>query len=30
VDDSEDGLEIEDKDGMLAVLRLESELDGAS
>jgi len=30
VDDSEDGLEIEDKDGVLAVLRLESEVDGAS
>jgi hypothetical protein len=30
VDDSEDGLEIEDEDGVLAVLRLESEVDGAS
>jgi hypothetical protein len=30
VDDSEDGLEIEDKDGVMAVLRLESEVDGAS
>jgi len=30
VDDSEDGLEIEDVDGVLAVLRLESEVDGAS
>ena len=30
VDDSEDGLEIEDEDGVMAVLRLESEVDGAS
>lgn len=30
IDNSEDGLEIEDKDGALAVLRLESEVDGAS
>ncbi len=30
VDASEDGLEMEDIDGVLAVLRLESEVDGAS
>lgn len=30
VDDSEDGLEIEDQDGALTVLRLESKVDGAS
>jgi hypothetical protein len=30
VDDSEDGLEIEDIDGVLSVLRLESNADGAS
>jgi hypothetical protein len=30
VDASEDGLEIEDIDGMLIVLRLESRVDGAS
>jgi len=30
VDASEDGLEIEDIDGVLSVLRLESEVDGAS
>ena len=30
VDDSEDGLEIEDMDGLLSVLRLESKVDGAS
>jgi hypothetical protein len=30
VDDSEDGLEIEDMDGALSVLRLESIVDGAS
>jgi hypothetical protein len=30
VDNSEDGMEIEDEDGVLAVLRLESEVDGAS
>ncbi|HEU0179613.1 MAG TPA: hypothetical protein VFV58_35735 [Blastocatellia bacterium] len=30
VDGSEDGLEIEDEDGVLAVLRLESKVDGAS
>src|SRR5262245_58379683 len=30
VDASEDGLEIEDMDGVLSVLRLESRVDGAS
>ncbi len=30
VDSSEDGLEIEDKDGVLTILRLESRVDGAS
>ena len=30
VDNSEDGLEIEDEDGVLTVLRLESKMDGAS
>jgi hypothetical protein len=30
VDDSEDGLEIEDEDRVLTVLRLESQVDGAS
>ena len=30
VDDSEDGLEIEDVNGTLSVLRLESRVDGAS
>jgi len=30
VDNSEDGLEIEDEDGVLTLLRLESEIDGAS
>jgi hypothetical protein len=30
VDKSEDGLEIEDEDRVLTVLRLESEVDGAS
>jgi hypothetical protein len=30
VDASEDGLEIEDVDGVLSVLRLESRVDGAS
>ena len=30
LDDSENGLEIEDEDGVMAVLRLESEVDGAS
>jgi hypothetical protein len=30
VDNSEYGLEIEDKDGVLTVLRLESRVDGAS
>ncbi len=30
VDNSEDGLEIEDQDGTLTVLRLESKVDGAS
>lgn len=30
VDNSEDGLEIEDEDRVLTVLRLESEVDGAS
>jgi len=30
VDASEDGLEIEDIDGVLSVLRLESRVDGAS
>jgi hypothetical protein len=30
VDASEDGLEIEDINGVLSVLRLESKVDGAS
>jgi hypothetical protein len=30
VDNSENGLEIEDQDGALTVLRLESKVDGAS
>ena len=30
VDNSEDGLEIEDEDRVLTVLRLESQVDGAS
>jgi hypothetical protein len=30
VDNSEDGLELEAKDGVLTVLRLESRVDGAS
>ena len=30
VDNIEDGLEIEDKDGVLIALRLESKVDGAS